>query len=109
MKKSLLEKFKELITLLNSLPRNQRKSLLQQFKKTHISCISEIFKNLIKNKIPLDPKIFKKYKNEIKSLACKKIGFQRKKKYLLSIRGGNLLGIILPLAVNIISRLFNKS
>lgn len=111
MKEPLVQKYWDLIRLLAGLKYSSRKKLIEKFKKPHINCLSEIFKNLLRNKLPVPSKVLKKlkkYSSLIRVVACKKPSTAIKKKILTSKRGGNILSILLPIAVNLLSRLFTK-
>lgn len=111
MKKPLVYKYKELIQLLSKLQYSSRKQLIEKLKKPHINCLSEIFNNFLKKKLPVPDKVvkkLKKYKLLIRSLACKKPSVSTKKQILTSKRGGSILSIILPIAASLITRLFSK-
>lgn len=110
-KQPLVRKYRGFIELLARLGYNSRKKLIKTLKKEHILCLSEIFNNFLKNKIEVGKPILKrlsKYRALLHTLACKKKAISLKKDILTSKRGGNLLGILLPIAINFISRLFNK-
>lgn len=111
MKKALVSKYRSFIELLAKLNYSSRKKLIKNLKKPHILCLSEIFNNFLKNKIEVGKPVLKrlsKYRALLHTLACKKKGISLKKQILTSKRGGNLLGILLPIAITLISKLFNR-
>ena len=110
-KNPLLLQNKEFLVFLNGLSPEKRKKILVHLKKKQINTISEIFSNFLKRKLTLNKKIIKRasrYKKELRRIALKKTPLGEKIKVLSSQRGGNLLGVLLPTAVSLISSLFSR-
>ena len=108
-KEPLIKKHWELIKLLIKLKPKKRKALIEGFKKVHINCISEIFKNFLRKNITTNVSILKKlkkYREQISSVARKSTPLHLKKKVLTSQKGAGLLNILLPVAASVISSIF---
>lgn len=108
-KRPLVQVHKGLLKLLSNLPKKKRNKVIALLKKEEVNSISEIFKNFLNKNLTVDKKIIKKvnpYKKEIRRLALKSVPLKEKVKILISPRGGSLLGFLLPVAVNLISKLF---
>lgn len=107
----LIKKHWELIKLLLKLKPCKRKSLIEGFKKEHVNCISEIFKNFLRKNINTSAGILKKlkkYRSLISAVARKSTPVYLKKRVLSSQRGAGLLNILLPVAISVISSLLGK-
>jgi len=102
---------RNLITFLVKLSKQKRAKFIALLKKAQINTISEIFANFLKKRLTSDKKVIKKvspYKAEIKKVAYKKTPLKEKLKVLVSNRGGNILALLLPLAVQLLTNIFNK-
>ena len=104
-KEPLIKKHWGLIRLLLKLKPKKRKTLIEGFKKVHINCISEIFKNFLRKNITTNSSILKKlkkYRSQISSVARKSTPL-----YLTLQKGAGLLNILLPVAASVISSLIS--
>ena len=105
----LVVKYKDLLELLNALPASKKSKFLHGAPNTVINLIAEIFKNLLRENIPIPPSHIKKLKRGkdlIRSVALKKTSLTSKKKLLCSRRGGGLLATIIPLALSAVKSIF---
>ena len=84
----------------------QRKALLKQLNREQVHCIAEIALNLLRGNIKISPGTkskLKRYRKELRSLACPKTNFQKKKKIL--VQKGGFLGLLLKPALGILGGL----
>lgn len=102
--------------LLNALYKSgpqKRKDIMLHSSPDFVKTICEIALNILKGNISLSPsqyKTLKKYKTNIRLLADRKVGINRKRRILSTQRGGffPLLGVIVPLLTEIISGVTRK-
>lgn len=107
-KKPLIVIYKDLLTLLSKLNKDKRKKFISLLKKREIDSISEIFNNFLNKRLTTDPRHInrlKPFSQQITAVARKKTATGLKKKILSSLKGGNILAVLLPLAVNLIGKL----
>ncbi len=108
MKQPLIHEYRDLIILLAKLSPLLRNKIIRDLKRKELDSISEIFSNFLKKKLTTDLDIvnqLRKYHRDIYEVALKKTTLSRKKKLLLTKRGGSILTILLPLAASLITKL----
>lgn len=96
------------LQLLNICPLKLRKQLLEKISLQCIKAICECCVNTLKGNIPLtvdQKKSLSKYKGTIRTLADRKITLFKKRK--LVVQKGGFLGILLPVALNVLSGIIN--
>ena len=97
---------KKLVTLLRQLEKlnqTERLNYMKSITKSEIKLISEIIHNLLNFNTKTDFKslsILKRVKNYLYKLSSKRSSYLLKKKILKSLKGLNILNIIIPLALN---------
>ena len=87
----------------------RRKSLLQHATKEELTSLFEICLNILQGHFTLSPKRYKQFKRErhtLRTLADKKVGFQRKKK-LVNQKGG-FIGALASFAIPLLTQLLTK-
>ena len=100
---------KKLVRLLSKLERlnhGERLSYMKSINKTEINLISEIIHNLLNFNIKADFKslsVLKRVKKYLYKLSSKQVPYLIKKKILNSLKGLNILNILIPLALNTLS------
>ena len=101
------------IKKLNQVKKN-KKNLKHEIKKAkiqQINTISELFFNFLMGNLPCSKYIKQKLKphaNDLRSIGNRKLSSVKRRHTLLK-KGGNLLGILLPIAISAISSLMSKS
>ena len=87
----------------------KRKELIARLQRPQLNSLSEVFSNLLKGNIsPRGTHLIKQlhpYRAAIRKLALKKTSLSEKRKILASKRGGNILGLILPVVSRLIKSL----
>ena len=107
---SLLYKNREFISKLSSLANNKQQLLkfIKNSKNSEIRSFGELAYNILNGSVSCTPHMKKKlrpYKADIRLLSRKKGSTKQKKSKLLKGKG-LLLSVLLPLAIQTISRLF---
>jgi hypothetical protein len=93
---------------IENIPLEKRSSYLTKLSNKEIDYITEICFNFLFDRIKIDAgqlQILKRVSEEIRLLAKKNIKYKIKKNILKSIRGINILNILLPLALNVLTSL----
>ena len=83
------------------------KSFIKAADKSFICTLCECCLNVLRGNIPLTPKQkqkLKRHKTGLRQLANKKIPIHRKKALLL--KGGSLLGALIPTVISLVGGLF---
>lgn len=105
----LVIKHKDLLSLLCSLSSSEKVKLLRGAPNSAFHCLSEVFKNFLKENIgapsPLIRKL-RRHRDLIRKVSLKSTPIKTKRQLLLSRRGGGVLSTILPLAWTAIKSLF---
>lgn len=100
------KKILKLVTTLSTLTNSERIAYLSRSKKEEIRIISEIVHNFLKCNIKCDTQSLRRMrrvKKYLYQLASKKISFSSKRQILQSLKGLNILNILLPLVLNTLS------
>ena len=101
-----LEFARDFFIKINSLKPSERNTYIDTASRQEIEFLTELFKNFLDKKFTIDKITISRlalYKNQIRQLG-KKIKIGVKKKLLRGVRAGFALKILLPLAINHISR-----
>lgn len=86
-----------------------RKVILENGKKSLVTCLCECAKNILNRNVPVQPHHLKKLKHYRKDVFClvnKKVS-QKKKKQILQ-KGGFLKALLAPIAVALFSSIAKK-
>ena len=105
MKTSLLVKELPFLEFLSNLAPTTRQRILRELPRPQLECLSEILHNFLIGRVTRDPRVLNKlraHKDCIRTIARKKTSLKTKRQLLSSTRGGSILGILLPLALNIV-------
>ena len=100
-----MKKYKNELCFLSTCSKSQRANFIKQAPSDIIRAIGDISNTLLRGNLPLTKVQRQKLKKEIKllkQLALKKGTLARKRKIIVSQRGGNILGVIW----NVIKNLF---
>ena len=102
----------ENLNFLKSLCNKRRqdiKFILKKASPDNINAISELFDNILKGNISCSKQKKKKivpYKNHIRQIANKNNTVSKRRKHM--IKGGFLLGILLPAAISVVSEVISQ-
>jgi len=102
-KQALTPRFVDVLSFICSLKPKRRSGFILKLDKQQINCIAEVFSNFLKKNLTTEKSIIKRLKRHreaIKEVSRKKTSLKKKKKILSSRTGGNILSILLPLAIN---------
>lgn len=102
-KQSLTPQHIDVLKLICSLKPKRRSDFILQLNKEQVSCIAEVFSNFLKKNLTSEKNIIKKLKRHreaIKTVSLKRTSVKKKRKILSSRVGGNILSMLLPLAIN---------
>ena len=95
-----------LLTKLSKLNHSERIVYIKSITKKEIKLISEVIYNLLHFNIKTDFKslsILKRVKKYLYKLSSKRVSHLIKKKILQTLKGLNILNIVIPLALNTLS------
>ena len=101
----------DFILFLKSKDKNKIKEIVKNLPVPVINALSEIILNGFCGNIPLnksDIEKLKPFRKLMKSLSNKSNSASSRKKLMITLKGGTLLSIILPLAAATISRLISQ-
>ena len=101
----------DFILFLKSKDKNKIKENVKNLPVAIINTLSEIMSNALCGNIPLnksDIEKLKPFRKLMKSLSNKSNSASSRKKLMITLKGGTLLSIILPLAAATISRLISQ-
>ena len=107
MKTSLVVKEFPFLEFLCSLEPGARRRILRELPRPQLECLSEILHNFLIGRVTRDPRVLQKLRADkdcIRTIARKRTALKTKLQLLSSSRGGSILGILLPLALNIVRR-----
>ena len=105
MKTSLVVKEFPFLEFLSNLGPGPRKRILREVQRPQLECLSEILHNFLIGRVTRDPSVLNKlraHKHYIRTIAHKKTTLKTKRQLLSSKKGGSILGILLPLALNVV-------
>lgn len=105
MKTSLVVKEFPFLEFLTNLKAGPRQRILRELPRPQLECLSEILHNFLIGRVTRDPRVLQKLRADkdcIRTIARKRTALKTKRQLLSSSRGGSILGILLPLALNVV-------
>ena len=88
---------------------DKRRRLIAQLQRPQLNSLSEVFSNLLRGNLGGKGTriitLLRPYRNSIRKLTLKSTSLKEKKKILSSKRGGNILGLILPVVAKLLKNI----